>query len=153
MELFRLHNKKYPVLLSGAGAAKFGARWNSKGTEIIYLASSRALALAEVVVHLNLSCLPSSFCMLTVLVPDDITIKSLDLSVLGDQWNSFPETFLTQKIGDSFVDNNEYCILKVPSAVVKGDFNYVVNPNHADFKKLIITNQDDFPVDTRLFIN
>ena len=150
MEFFRLHNNKYPAELSGLGAAKFGARWNSKGTEVVYLASSRALAMAEVVVHLNLSNLPSKFCMLTVFVPDFVVISDLDCSKLSDDWNAFPETFLTQKIGDLFINKKEFCILQVPSAVVKGDFNYLVNPNHADFKKIKITNQDDFPIDGRL---
>lgn len=153
MEIYRLHNKKYPAELSGVGAAKFGARWNSKGMEVIYLANSRALALAEIVVHLNLSNLPSRFCMLTVFVPDDIVITSVDFSLLYDDWNVFPESSSTQNIGDLFVNNKEHCILKVPSAVVKGDFNYLINPNHADFKKIKITNHDDFPIDNRLFKN
>lgn len=153
MEFFRLHNKKYPVELSGFGAAKFGARWNSKGTEVIYLACSRALALAEVVVHLNLSNLPSNFCMLTVFIPNTVAISQLDCALLNEDWNFFPESFSTQKIGDLFVTTKQFCILKVPSAVVKGDFNYVINPYHIDFDKIKIINQDDFPIDARLFKN
>lgn len=153
MEVFRLHNKKYPIELSGFGAAKFGARWNSKGIEVVYLASSRALALAEVVVHLSLSNLPSNFCMVTVNIPDKFVINTIDCLILDSDWNSFPETVTTQKMGDLFVETNKYCVLKVPSAVVKGDFNYVINPHHPDFIKIKITNHDDFPIDLRLFKN
>lgn len=153
MELFRLHNKKYLVELSGVGAAKFGARWNSKGTEVVYLANSRALAFAEVAVHLNLSNLPAGFSMLTVFVPTDVLVADLNVTDLDDDWNVFPENFSTQRIGDAFVDKMQFCILKVPSAVVKGDFNFVVNTKHADFKKIKITNQDDFPIDSRIFKN
>lgn len=151
MELFRLHNKKYPVELSGIGASKFGARWNSKGTELVYLASSRALAMAEVVVHLNLSNLPSNFCMLTVYVSDSIGSTEIKNAELHADWNSFPETVVTQKIGDAFVAKKEFGLCKVPSAVVKGDFNYIVNPNHKDFEHIKIIQQDYFPIDSRLF--
>ena len=153
MEVFRLHNKKYFIELSGIGASKFGARWNSKGTEIIYTGSSRALAMAEVAVHLTLATMPSGYCMLTVDVPKEIKISVLDLTELEPDWNSFPESFSTQKIGDMFIKNNEFCILKVPSAVVKGDFNYLINPHHSDFKKIKILSHDDFPFDKRLFKN
>ncbi len=46
---------------------------------------------------------------------------------------------------------NKYCILKVPSAVVKGDFNYLLNPYHMDFKKVESINFHKFPFDIRLF--
>lgn len=52
---YRLARKKYPVELSGRGAALRGARWNSPGTEIIYTARNRALAMAEVAVHLTIA--------------------------------------------------------------------------------------------------
>ena len=69
MEVFRLARKKYPIVLSGKGASISGARWNSKGTEIIYCAQNRALAMAEVLVHLSLATLPNDFVMLTIDIP------------------------------------------------------------------------------------
>jgi len=58
MRIFRLSRKKYASELSGIGASKSGNRWNSRGTEIIYCANSRALAMAEVSVHISLTTLP-----------------------------------------------------------------------------------------------
>lgn len=52
MQVFRLSRKKYADVLSGQGAAIRGARWNSKGTEVIYTAENRSLAMAEVLIHL-----------------------------------------------------------------------------------------------------
>ncbi len=151
MEVFRLARKKYKIELSGKGASVTGARWNSKGTEIVYCAQSRALAMAEVVVHLSLTVLPKDFVMLTITIPDDIIIASLDTNLLQRDWNVFPNSFTTQIIGDEFIRKNETCILKVPSAVVKGDFNYLVNPYHVDFGSIKITSQEDFPFDKRIF--
>lgn len=151
MEVFRLARKKYPVELSGKGASISGARWNSKGTEIIYCAQNRALAMAEVLVHLSLATLPSDFVMLTIDIPDDILVEVLNLQKLRNDWNVFPCTFETPLLGDDFIRRNEACVLKVPSAVVKGDFNFLINPYNADFHKIKITGQIDFPFDKRIF--
>ena len=151
MEVFRLLNKKHSIELSGIGAARLGARWNSKGTEIVYTAESRALAMAEVAVHLTLATLPSSFCMITIQIPEDIQILSCNPKKLTIGWNAFPENYTTQIIGDAFIQKKQYCIMKVPSAVVKGDFNYLLNPNHPEFKRIKITHNENFPFDKRIF--
>jgi RES domain-containing protein len=151
MEVFRLARKKYPIELSGKGASISGARWNSKGTEIIYCAQSRALAMAEVLVHLSLATLPNDFVMLTIDISDDISVEVLDLNKLSIDWNVFPCTFETPLLGDDFIRRNGACVLKVPSAVVKGDFNFLINPYHTDFYKIKITEQIDFPFDKRIF--
>ncbi len=81
MEVFRLTRKKFPIELSGKGASISGARWNSKGTEIVYCAQSRALAMAEVVVHLSLAVVPKDFVMLTIIIPEDIIVNELDTNL------------------------------------------------------------------------
>ncbi len=151
MFVFRLSRKAYANELSGIGAAKFGNRWNSKGTEIIYTAESRALAMAEVAVHLTLSALPKDYMMIEVEIPKTIKIEVLDASLLKDTWNDFPHTTETQYLGDDFIQRNTHCVLKVPSAVVKGDFNYIINPHHVHFKKISIVSAVAFPFDKRIF--
>ncbi|WP_162126327.1 RES family NAD+ phosphorylase [Flavobacterium phycosphaerae] len=151
MEVFRLHNAKYPMALSGKGAALTGARWNSKGTEIIYTAHGRCLAMAEVVVHLSLATLPKGFKMISINIPEDIEIYELPTTKLTVGWNVFPETVDTQAIGDHFIRELKYAVMKVPSAVVKGDFNYLLNPFHPDFNQITISSKEDFPFDKRIF--
>jgi RES domain-containing protein len=151
MEVFRLSRKKHPIALSGKGAAMFGARWNFKGTEIVYVAQNRALAMAEVAVHLSLATLPKDFVMLTIDIPDTISIELLDEKKLQKGWNVFPHSFATQVLGDDFIKRNETCLLKVPSAIVKGDFNFLINPYHEDFKLITIIDKTDFPFDKRIF--
>ncbi|UAM96881.1 RES family NAD+ phosphorylase [Polaribacter litorisediminis] len=151
MKLFRLSKKKYATAFNGKGAAKSNNRWNSKGTEIIYTAESRALAMAEVAVHLTIATLPKDFVMLTIDVPDEIAIKKIDLKDLNENWNAMLPNSKTKKIGDLFIDTLEFCVLKVPSAVVKDDFNYLINPYHKQFKKIKIVDVTDFPFDKRMF--
>ena len=78
-------------------------------------------------------------------------VKVLDKKRLNNKWNAHPHTFVTQRLGDDFIDNNDFCVLKVPSAVVKGDFNLLINPYHKDIKKIKISNTSPFPFDNRLF--
>jgi RES domain-containing protein len=151
MKVFRLSRKKYANELSGKGAAISGNRWNSKGTEIIYTAESRALAMAEVMVHLSLSILPSDYMMLEVEIPEEIGIKEIAIADLEKDWNSHPPRTHTQIMGDQFIRESVHSILKVPSAVVPGDSNYLINPHHIKSKEIKIINSTPFPFDERLF--
>jgi len=150
MRVFRLSRKKYAAELSGKGAAKSGNRWNSKGTEIIYTAESRALAMAEVLVHLSFPMLPADYMMLEIEIPDEISIKEIAIADLEEGWNSHPPRTHTQKIGDQFIRENDYSVLKIPSAVVPGDFNYLINPHHKKSKEIKVMDATPFPFDERL---
>lgn len=151
MRVFRLIRKKHGIELSGKGVALSGNRWNSKGTELIYSADSRALAMSEVAVHLSLSILPKDYVMVEVDIPSYVSIASLSKEDLPANWSSFPHLLDTQQIGDVFVTERKDCVLKVPSAVVPGDFNFLINPFHPDFSTIRIVGQEDFPFDSRLF--
>jgi RES domain-containing protein len=151
MPAFRLVRKKYANPLSGEGAARSGNRWNSKGTALIYCADSRALAMAEVAVHLSLGLLPKDYEMVELEISGDVSLRLLAPANLPVGWNSFPHLLQTQRIGDEFVAATESCVLKVPSAVVPGDFNYLLNPAHPDFDRIQIKSRVDFPFDSRFF--
>lgn len=151
MQVYRLTREKFANTLSGKGAAIKGARWNSAGVEIIYTASNRSLAMAEVAVHFTLATLPIDYMMTTIFIPDDIPLQRLILTDLPKDWNAFPHPQNTQTIGDTFINNNKYCILEIPSAVTQGDFNIVINPHHIDFTRIKILSNEKFPFDKRIF--
>ena len=151
MIVFRLVREKFSHSLSGKGAALRGARWNSAGVELIYTAGNRSLAMAEVAVHLSLASLPSDYLMMSVRIPDDLEIASLTVGELPDNWNTFPHPLSTRRIGDAFVLEAERVVLKIPSAVTPGDFNYLINPKHPDFPRITVESLERFPLDRRLF--
>lgn len=151
MLVFRLVKQQYSKVLSGKGAAIFGERWNSKGLELIYTAENRSLAMAEVAVHFSLATMPSSYNMLSIFIPDNLTIKEIKTIELPDDWNTFPHAKSTQNIGDNFILENKFVTLKVPSVVTKGDFNILINPHHKDFKKIKIKSSEPFLFDRRIF--
>ncbi|MBS1647649.1 MAG: RES family NAD+ phosphorylase [Bacteroidetes bacterium] len=151
MKVFRLFRAKHKNPLSASGASIKGARWNSIGIELLYTAGNRSLAMAEVAVHLTLATLPIDYMMAVIYIPDDIAIQEVDISKLPPNWRNFPHTASTQKWGDDFVKKSKYCVLKIPSAVTKGDYNYLINPKHKDFAKIKVLETDKFPFDNRIF--
>ncbi|MBE7170213.1 MAG: RES family NAD+ phosphorylase [Williamsia sp.] len=151
MEAYRLSREMYASVLPGKGAAIKGARWNSVGVEMIYTASNRSLAMAEVAVHLTLATLSSDYMIMTIFIPDDISLLKLNITDLPTDWNAFPHPASTQTIGDKFVAENKYGVLQIPSAVTQGDYNLLINPQHPDFLKIKILTSEKFPFDKRIF--
>lgn len=151
MELYRLAREKFAHSLSGKGAALKGARWNSIGVELIYTASNRSLAMAEVAVHFTLATLPDDYMMITISVPNDLSMQEVSEAELPTNWQDFPHPISTQKFGDDFVSENKFCLLKIPSVVTKGDFNVLINPNHRNFGSIKISEVEKFPFDKRIF--
>jgi RES domain-containing protein len=151
MEAYRLTREKFSNVLSGNGAALKGARWNSIGIEMIYTASNRSLAMAEVAVHLSLATLPDDYMIMTIYIPDDISMTKLNSSDLPADWNKFPYPSTTQGIGDKFITENLHCVLQIPSSVTEGDYNLLINPHHAEFKRIQLITVRKFVFDQRLF--
>lgn len=153
MKVFRIEREKYiETTLEGIGAALTeGYRWNSLNTCLVYTAESRALATLEVSVHLDLSeDLPTDRYYVEIDIPNDITILEINIDDLPDGWDSKPPILETQYIGDDFVKEKNAAILKVPSSIVKQEFNFLINPNHPDSKKILVVSVTPFKFDSRM---
>ncbi|RED92858.1 RES family NAD+ phosphorylase [Marinoscillum furvescens] len=152
MKVYRVERQKYlKTTLKGAGAALAdGYRWNSPNTYLVYTSESRALATLEVSVHLDLSeDLPSDRYYVEIEIPDDLQILEIALNDLPDNWDSRPPILETQFIGDDFVSGMEAAVLKVPSCIVKQEFNYLINPNHQDATRIKVISKTAMNFDPR----
>jgi RES domain-containing protein len=153
MRVFRIEREKYlKTTLTGIGASMTrGYRWNSLNTKLVYTAESRALAILEISVHLDFSeDLPTDRYYVEIDIPDTVAMQEVKIEDLPDDWNSKPATMTTQIIGDDFVFGNEAAVLKVPSSIVPQEFNYLINPNHTDFKKIKVITKTPMIFDQRL---
>jgi RES domain-containing protein len=117
---------------------------------MIYTASSRALAMAEVLVHFALQDLPDDFFMLVIYIPDSILQYHITEDQLPPGWKLFPYGQGSQRIGEAILQTRNYGVIKAPSAVVKGDYNYLVDPAYQDFDQIKIVDEEKFPFDKRL---
>jgi RES domain-containing protein len=153
MKVFRIERGKYlETTLQGIGAASTeGYRWNSLNTFLVYAAESRALAILEVSVHLDLSeDLPNDRFYVEIDIPDDVAILELSMDELPENWDAKPPILETQFIGDDFVAQKNAAVLKVPSAIVPPEFNYLINPNHPDAVKITVVSIQPLQFDNRL---
>lgn len=148
MIVYRLSRSRYSNDFSGKGAELAGGRWNSKGIAMLYTAQNISLCVAELAVHLPLGILPTDYDLITFEIPDDEiqTLESNDFD-----WNSPFNMTITQNLGDDFIKKSEKLVLKVPSAVVQGEFNYLINPKHAKISEVKIKKIQAFAFDQRLF--
>ena len=152
MKVYRVEREKYlKTTLTGRGASMSkGYRWNSLNTRLVYTSENRALAMLEVSVHLDLSeDLPADRYYVEIEIPGDITILEVKIEDLPGDWDAKPPTITTQIIGDDFVFQNEAAILKVPSSIVSQEFNYLINPNHPDAKRIKVINKIPMKFDNR----
>lgn len=152
MVVYRIEREKYlSNTLQGIGAAlSDGFRWNSRNTFLVYTAESRALAMLEVSVHLDLTeDLPTDRYYVSIDIPTDVLILEVPLESLPPNWNTKPPISATQFIGDDFVLQNEAAVLKVPSAIVPQEFNYLINPRHADIERIRVINEERLMFDNR----
>lgn len=149
MILYRLAKCVYVDDLSGTGARLYGGRWNSEGKAAVYLASSGSLAVLEVLVHLPPLMIPNGYCITEISVPEHsiFTVKNEELP---ENWKDIAQPAALRKIGDQFLARNEYLLLKVPSAIVPFEYNYIMNPAHPAFKEVHILKKQPFDFDERL---
>lgn len=153
MRVFRIEREKYlETTLKGIGAALTeGYRWNSLNTQLVYTAESRALAILEVSVHLDLNeDLPMDRYYVEIDIPNDIVINVLRIEDLPINWDVKPPSLETQFIGDDFVNDGETAVLKVPSCIVPLEFNYLINPKHPDAKRIKVISKQKLIFDNRL---
>lgn len=120
---------------------------------MVYSSDSRALAMAELAVNLPLGKVPKDYFFIKFEIPND-GIMQLDLKFLDDlDWKTSPPCHQTQEIGNKFIEDKVHLALKVPSVVVEGEFNYLLNPRFPDFTKQVnIIDRGPFPFDQRIFI-
>jgi len=150
VRLWRLIKTKYAsTAFDGEGARIFGARWNSPGTRVAYAADNSALAVLEVLVHLKTGGILSSYSLVTATIPDG-KVEDIDKSILPVDWNSSPVPPKVQAIGDRWMTSGTSLAFRVPSAIVPGSNNILINPQHPDFAHFAVEAIEPFAFDLRL---
>jgi RES domain-containing protein len=148
MILYRITSKAYARDLSGTGAMMYGGRWNSKGVRILYTSQSLSLAALEVIANTSGNHLNINLYCVELELPDELV--PIKVAELPPNWNTFPYNGDTVQLGNEFIKQGDLC-LKVPSAIIPTEFNYLLNPLHDDFMKLKLLDARPLILDQRLF--
>jgi RES domain-containing protein len=134
---------------SGEGARLYGGRWNSAGHAAVYAAGSRALAVLEMLVHLDGPQLLSSYLLFEAEFPESL-VTELPVGDLPQDWRDDPAPASTQAIGDAWIRSGASAVLRVPSVPIPQEHNYLLNPRHAEFGRIRISAAERFAFDSRL---
>lgn len=148
MVLYRLARLAHARKLDGLGAKHYPGRWNSLGVPMIYCAGTIAQCLVEVLVHLDEA--PEDYYSVQLEVPDDVNMAQLVPKQLPKQWKDAVYNTQTRAVGDAFIQSDTM-LMRVPSAVVDGEFNFLLNPAHPDIARVKVGLVKPFHFDERLF--
>lgn len=132
---------------SGEGARRFGGRWNRKGGAVVYTASTRSLAILEMLVQADP--LPA-YAAIPATLPAGLALAALDESALPPDWRGMPAPESPRSLGGVWLAAGNACALRAPSAVVPAEYNYLLNPAHPDFARITIGRPEVLFLDRRL---
>ena len=135
-------------MLSGEGARQHGGRWNSPGRPAVYLGASLALAAMELLVNLGAPDVLSKYRKMPVYFPERL-VMHVEAAELPIGWETASRT-ATRAIGDRWLAEAPSAVLQVPSAVVLGETNFILNSAHPDMSSVQAGPISDFRFDERL---
>lgn len=146
---YRIVREKFSAAaFTGEGAALTGGRWNSRGIRMVYTSASASLAALETLVHLNPAM--SFTYQLFIIGFDESLLEIVPSADLPPDWREQPPPPSTRQIGDAWIKSARGAVLQVPSVIIPGESNYLLNPSHRDFPSIHIGKPQPFPFDARL---
>ena len=150
MEVFRICEEKHSSQLSSSGAAN---RWNLMGQYVIYCGTSRSLAKLELIVHRNSIVTKVNYKVLVIsIIENKNSIHDLSSNDLPENWRSMSAFSSLQTLGSAWYLKQDSLVLRVPSAVIPQENNYIINTEHPDFKSQVqLVKVEDYFWDNRLF--
>ena len=147
MRFYRIADSRHSPE-SGEGARLHGGRWNSPGRAVIYACESQAGAMLEKLVHTN-GRMPKHQVCVTYEAPDALRVATLETRD-APGWDS-PDMIASRGAGDAWLEKARTPILRVPSVVFDVERNVLVNPAHADFRRVRVAGIEPVRWDDRLF--
>jgi len=133
---------------NGHGAADYPGRWNALGVRAVYVAENRSLAALEVLANADDRSLLSAGAWSIIPVQFEPALILIPVKLPPD-WRQVPAPSSTRAFGSGWVNSRATPVLRVPSVVTLGEFNYILNPLNPDFSKLNIGDPKPFRFDGR----
>jgi RES domain-containing protein len=147
---WRIQKAQYAdTAFSGEGARQYRGRWHSPGVPVVYLSSHQSLAALEVLVRTR-PLTPAEEYVLIGAEWDDKLMETCRASDLPAQWRTAPPVPETIAIGNQWLREARSAVLAVPSAIIPAEMNYLLNPEHPDFRSIRIGKPVPFDFDPRL---
>ena len=149
MLVYRVDRTEHINDLRGEGSRIFGARWNHKGVACIYTSESRALAVLEYSVNINVDDIPSALSIATIDI-NDSDILNLSAEDLPPNWCKNPPPADTKDFGSRLLSEEGHPVIRVPSTIIPEEHNYILNPRHAASQTFKLVDVQEFVYDFRI---
>jgi RES domain-containing protein len=150
--VYRILRKPYARgPFDGEGAYRFGGRWSSPGVRLSYASEHQSLAMLEYFVHVDKDNPPTDLVLAVAEIPDDLGRERIDPKALPANWRDAAAPPDLARFGDAFAERAKHCLLLVPSVLAPSEHNYLLNPAHSDFKKIVVRNTEPLNYDSRMF--
>lgn len=147
------HTAEYEATdLSGGGAKATGGRWNSKGTSVVYAATSISLATLETLAHLGDNISIRNTFLVQISVPQSVWKRRelIEAKSLPATWVAEPPGLTTIRHGDQWIAGISAPLLLVPSVIVPEEYNVLINPSHSQAKDITAVVLRQYVYDPRL---
>ena len=149
MFVYRIEKQQYlSTIFEGLAGKDYDFRWNTRGHPIIYASASKSLALHEKGGNLSKPSygIPALYLIAIIEIPD-LNYDRIEASALPAGWDNIAEYHPeTQKTGNEFVLSDALALF-VPSTMVPGEFNVLLNPNVIKDHEVKLTTE---PINPRL---
>jgi RES domain-containing protein len=150
--VYRILRKPYArIPFDGEGAYRFGGRWSSPGVRLSYASEHQSLAMLEYFVHLDKDDPPTGLVLAVAEIPDDLARERIDLKALPANWRDAAAPPDLTRFGDAFAERARHCLLLTPSVLAPSEHNYLINPAHSDFRKILVRDVEPLDYDSRMF--
>jgi len=137
----------YPIF-DATGSTLAPGRWNLATSPMIYASEHFSTALLEKLVR-GTGELPDNQHYIEITIPNGAPYEILNPPALPG-WDSLPAT-VSQAFGEEWQQDRRSLILLVPSVVARLDMNVLINPGHADFRRVSHSLHQPIWWDRRLF--
>jgi len=148
--VFRIAKESFSDKLIASGKSN---RWNLDDQYMLYAGSSRSLSSLELIVHRNAIQPVFNYRVMIISIADEENLFTNVLqSDLPRNWRGAMAYPTLQQIGSNWYHGNQSLVLKVPSAVIPKEYNYIINIVHPDFNsKVSLVRTEAYFWDERLF--
>jgi RES domain-containing protein len=134
---------------TGEGPWRYGGRWNLPGVRVVYVSEHQSTAALEVFANRMPFVIEENYKAFYLEWPDDLT-EIFPAKKLPVNWRVHPPPVEIKEIGDRWVQERRSAVLALPSAISPAETNFLLNPEHRDFKRIRIVPPIDFDFDPRL---
>lgn len=147
MILYRICLEKFADKLVSSGRPN---RWNQKGQHVIYTSGSISLCALELLAHTSGIRPAGIFKIMHIEISKPKDVLEIETEKLPQDWHELSAYPITQQIGSAWYESDQSLLLKIPSAIIPQESNFVLNTSHPDFESCVkLLEVSDFIWDQR----